>query len=83
VYHLKNRELGNVAVLTATFTTAASTVTGILMNLLSLNSETLRILAKFCNQKPSKYRNLVKICNELVKEVKKYGLPDRTQGGQI
>jgi len=26
---------------------------------------------------------LVKICNELVKKVKKYGFSDRTQGGQI
>jgi len=25
----------------------------------------------------------VKICNELVKKVKKYGFSDRTQGGQI
>jgi len=40
------------------------------MNLLSLNSETPRILTKFCNQKSSKYRNLVKICNELVKKWK-------------
>jgi len=54
------------------------------MNLLSLNnSETLTILTKFCNQKPSKYRNLVKICNELVKKVKKYGFSNWTQGGQI
>jgi len=54
------------------------------MNLLSLdNSETLTILTKVCNQKPSKYRNLVKICNELVKKVKKYGFSDKTQGGQI
>ena len=38
---------------------------------------------KICNPKPSKYRNLVKICNELVKKVKKYGFSDRAQGGQI
>jgi len=44
-----------------------------------------RILTKFCNQQPTKYRNLVKICNELtaVKKVKKYGLSDRTQFAQI
>jgi len=38
--------------------------------LLSHNSETLGILTQFCNQNPSNYRNLVKICNELVKKVK-------------
>jgi len=53
------------------------------MNLLSLNLETLRILTKFCYQKPSKYKRLVKTCNELVKKVKKYGFSDRNQGGQI
>jgi len=81
VHHLKNSKLGNVTVLTATST--VQLVTGILMNLLSHNSETLRILTKFCNEKPLKYRHLVKICNELVKKVKKYGFPDRTQDGQI
>jgi len=53
------------------------------MNLLSLNSETLMILTKFCNQKPSKYKHLVKIYNETVKKVKKYGFSNRNQGGQI
>jgi len=43
VHHLKNirPKLGNVTVLTATSTTAASWLTGILMNLLPHNSETL------------------------------------------
>jgi len=41
------------------------------------------ILTKFCNQKLSKYWNLVKICNQLVKKVKKYGFSDRIQGGHI
>ena len=41
------------------------------MNLLSQITQKLsRILTKFCDQKPSKYRNFVKICNELVKKVK-------------
>jgi len=41
------------------------------------------IQTKFCNQKLSKYRNVVQICNELVKKVKKYGFSDRIQGGHI
>jgi len=38
---------------------------------------------KFSNRKPSKFRNLVEICNQLVKKVAKCGYSDRTQGGQI
>jgi len=64
----ENSKLGNVTVLTATSTTAASNSCS--DNLLAHNSETLGILTQFCNEKPSKYRNLVKICNELVKKVK-------------
>jgi len=45
--------------------------------------KTLRILRKFSNRKPSKFRNLVKIRNQFVKKVKKYGFSERTQGGQI
>jgi len=37
----------------------------------------------FGYRKPSKYRNLVKICIQLVKKVKKFGFSNRTQGGQI
>ena len=77
MHHLKNSKSGNVTVLTAT-----QQVTGILMNLLSHNSETLRILTKFCNKKPSKYRNLVKICDELVKKRQISQTVGRTQGGQ-
>jgi len=55
------------------------------MNLLNfrIKTQSLRILTKLCNRKPSKYRNLVKICNQLAKKVKKYSFSDRTQGGQI
>jgi len=51
------------------------------MTLLSHNSETLKVLTKFCNQKPSKYKNLVKICNELHSQKSEktwYGFSDRT-----
>ena len=41
------------------------------------------ILTKFCNQKLSKYSKLVKIYNQLVKKVKKYGFSDWIQGGHI
>jgi len=77
VHHLNNSKLGNATVLTATLTTAANN--RYFDGLLRLLSETLRILTKYCSQKPSKYRNLVKTCNQLVKKVKKYGFSDRTQ----
>ena len=60
---------------------------GILMNSLS---QTLTILTKFSNQKPSIFSDLVKICNQLVENVKICGFSDRTRwsdlifaGGQI
>ena len=84
--HLKNSKLNNVTVLTATSTfgsvAAASNRYSDELTFTD-NSKTPRILTKFCNKKPLKYRDLFKICNELVKKVKKYGFSDRTQGGQI
>jgi len=68
--------LGNVTALTATSATAAS-------NRYSdeLTFTLTQKLTKFCNRKPSKYKNLVKICYPSGQKVKKYGFSDRTQGG--
>jgi len=56
--HLKNNKLDNAKVLTATYTSSYGKSNRYSDELtFTDNSETLRILTKFCNQKPSKYRN--------------------------
>ena len=53
------------------------------MNLLSHERRNFMDPNKFSNWKPSKFRNVVKICIELVTVVNIYGCLERTLGSQI